>query len=141
MCGVGAVPPLLESSPAARLCDMDAVEPNGVPRAVPSTEPLPVEFDGRLVGHLAVDSAGERDEWEMHPHQDEQVLHVRGGEACIVPKGKWHRQVVISPAECCSSPPKPSTVHTRRAPEGETPKAADASDGHPRSGASRCRNT
>jgi hypothetical protein len=48
-----------------------AVESETVHRAVPSVQYLPVEFDGRRVGHLTVDTPGERDEWEVHPDQDE----------------------------------------------------------------------
>jgi mannose-6-phosphate isomerase-like protein (cupin superfamily) len=94
--------------------------PNGVDRAVPSVEMLPVRLDGRLVGRLSVDTPGQRDEWEMHPDQDEmlylldgaitvilrsepeteggeEILHLHAGEACIVPQGMWHRQIVVLP--------------------------------------------
>ena len=47
-------------------------------RAVPKIELLGVEFDGRLVGHVVVDTAGERDEWEMHPNADEFLYLVEG---------------------------------------------------------------
>jgi mannose-6-phosphate isomerase-like protein (cupin superfamily) len=99
---------------------MDNGLSNGVDRAVPSVEMLPVRLDGRLVGRLTVDTPGQRDEWEMHPHQDEmlyllegaitvilrseperedgeQLLQLHPGEACIVPQGMWHRQIVVLP--------------------------------------------
>jgi hypothetical protein len=51
-------------------------------RAVPKTEFLGVELDGRRVGHVFVDSDGDRDEWEMHPADDEflscKMLFVSG---------------------------------------------------------------
>jgi mannose-6-phosphate isomerase-like protein (cupin superfamily) len=93
-------------------------EPSAIPHAVPTVEYLPVQFDGRQVGHLTVEAPGERDEWEMHPHQDEflyliegaidvllrpeigvedeEILHLRQGQACVVPIGMWHRQAVVA---------------------------------------------
>jgi mannose-6-phosphate isomerase-like protein (cupin superfamily) len=87
------------------------------PRAVPTVEILPVEFDDRLIGHLSVDTIGERDEWEMHPDSDEflylvegaidvilrseldateeEMIQLRAGGACVVPRGAWHRQIVV----------------------------------------------
>src|SRR5262245_59500586 len=90
-------------------------------RVTPAIEVLPVRLDGRLVGHVRTDHAGERDEWELHPDQDEllylvegvtdvllrdelhdgaseRVIALRGGEACIVPQGTWHRQVIREPS-------------------------------------------
>jgi mannose-6-phosphate isomerase-like protein (cupin superfamily) len=98
---------------------------------------LPVKLDGRLVGRLTVETPGQRDEWEMHPHQDEmlyllegsitvilrsdpdqadgeQTLHVQAGEACIVPQGMWHRQVVVAP--CTTLFLTPETLHRPYAP-------------------------
>ena len=86
-------------------------------RAVPTIELLPVALDGRKVGHVQTDRPGERDEWELHPDQDEllylisgatdvllrddpddasteRIITLHSGEACIVPRGAWHRQVV-----------------------------------------------
>jgi hypothetical protein len=37
---------------------------DGTPRAVPTVQHLPVEFDGRKMGHLTVHTPEERDEWE-----------------------------------------------------------------------------
>jgi mannose-6-phosphate isomerase-like protein (cupin superfamily) len=104
-----------ESGMIVRISDMDRPEP--VWRAVPSVQLLPVQLDGRVVGTLSVEAPGVRDEWEMHPAQDEllyliegaidvflrpelegieeEVLHLHQGEACVVPKGMWHRQVVV----------------------------------------------
>src|SRR5271154_4033776 len=103
--------------PVDSLLSVNAPKPGLVIRAQPSVEFLPVELDGRHVGVLAVDSPGVRDEWEMHPEQDELLylldgaidiflradlgkseedrLHVEEGQACLIPKGMWHRQVVI----------------------------------------------
>lgn len=101
-------------------------------RAIPSVELLPVHFDGRGVGILSVESPGARDEWEMHPNQDELLyllegaidvflrpeleisddettLHVLQGEACVVPKGTWHRQVVVHPCKMLFLTPE--TLH------------------------------
>lgn len=47
-------------------------------RAQPSVEFLPVELDGRHVGVLSVKSPGVRDEWEMHPEQDEMLYLLEG---------------------------------------------------------------
>src|SRR5215813_4395216 len=90
-------------------------------RVTPAIELLPVRLDGRLVGHVRTEQVGERDEWELHPDQDEllylvegvtdvllrdelhddapeRVITLHSGEACIVPKGVWHRQVVRAPS-------------------------------------------
>ena len=90
-------------------------------RATPTVERLPVRLDGRSVVHVRAEHAGERDEWEVHPDQDEflylvhgaanivlrddldvssteRVIELHGGEACIVPHGSWHRQVMKQPS-------------------------------------------
>jgi mannose-6-phosphate isomerase-like protein (cupin superfamily) len=117
---------------------MEVVNPHAVTRAVPRVQFLPVEFDGRHVGHLTVETPGERDEWEMHPHQDEflyllegavdvflrgdvevvadeQIIHLRQGEACVVPKGMWHRQAVIAPCKMLFLTPE--TLHRSHVPD------------------------
>jgi mannose-6-phosphate isomerase-like protein (cupin superfamily) len=116
---------------------MGTIEPKGIRRAIPSVELLPVQLDGRLVGHLTVEEVGERDEWEMHPHQDEmlyliegaidvflradpdeereKIRHVNQGEACIIPKGMWHRQVVVAPCKVLFLTPE--TVHRSYSPK------------------------
>jgi mannose-6-phosphate isomerase-like protein (cupin superfamily) len=116
---------------------VEGVEPVAVSRAVPSVEILPVQLDGRLVGVLSVEVPGVRDEWEMHPHQDEllyliegaidvflraemerpdeQVLHLHHGEACVVPKGMWHRQVVLAPCKMLFLTPE--TLHQPYTPD------------------------
>jgi mannose-6-phosphate isomerase-like protein (cupin superfamily) len=98
---------------------------------------LPVQLDGRRVGILTVDSAGVRDEWEMHPEQDEllyllkgaldvflradlegskeDIIHFRQGEACLIPKGVWHRQIVVAPCEMLFL--TPDTIHRPYAPD------------------------
>ncbi len=106
-------------------------------RAVPKAELLGVEFDGRHVGHVVVETAGERDEWEMHPHDDEFLYLVEGaievilrddltrddevritlgaGNACVVPRGAWHRQVVIEPCKMLFLTPE--TLHRPYVPQ------------------------
>ena len=118
---------------------MDGTDSGGVDRAAPSVEFLPVTLDGRQVGVLTVNSPGVRDEWEMHPEQDELLylldgaidvflradlgkseedrLHVMEGQACLIPKGMWHRQAVI--ASCKMLFLTPETVHRPYAPESE----------------------
>jgi mannose-6-phosphate isomerase-like protein (cupin superfamily) len=96
--------------------------------------------EGRLVWAAAQvrDSAN----WEMHPQGDEVVyllsgaidLVVQAGEAertvtlrpnnaCIVPKGIWHRIVVQKPANVLSITPSAGTQHrpveTKRQPEAK----------------------
>jgi mannose-6-phosphate isomerase-like protein (cupin superfamily) len=115
-------------------------------RATPTIDLLPVHLDGRSVVHVRAAHAGERDEWEIHLDQDEllylvhgatdvvlrddlddgsreRVIELRGGEACIVPTGTWHRQVIKEPSlllclspECVHRPYMPAdgwTEHTR----------------------------
>jgi mannose-6-phosphate isomerase-like protein (cupin superfamily) len=116
---------------------MDAGESEGIVRAAPSVELLPVQLDGRQVGVLSVDSPGVRDEWEMHPEQDELLyllegaidvllradlgkseeerLQFRKGQACLIPKGIWHRQVVIAPCKMLFLTPE--TMHRPYTPE------------------------
>jgi mannose-6-phosphate isomerase-like protein (cupin superfamily) len=106
-------------------------------RAEPSVELLPIKLDGRHVGLLSVESPGVRDEWEMHPDQDEmlyllegsidvflradversdeETLRFREGEVCLIPKGIWHRQVVIAPCKMLFLTPK--TIHHPYVPE------------------------
>ncbi len=116
---------------------MDVKESEGIFRAAPSVEFLPVKLDGRQVGILSVDSPGVRDEWEMHPEQDELLyllegamdvvlradlgeseedrLHVKEGQACLIPKGMWHRQVVIAPCKMLFLTPE--TMHRPYVPK------------------------
>jgi mannose-6-phosphate isomerase-like protein (cupin superfamily) len=116
---------------------MSPSEPAGVTRAEPSVEFLPVQLDGRHVGVLSAASAGVRDEWEMHPEQDEllyllegaidvflraelegsdeETIHFRQGEACLIPKGMWHRQVVVAPCKMLFLTPE--TIHRPYVPE------------------------
>jgi mannose-6-phosphate isomerase-like protein (cupin superfamily) len=119
------------------LWSVKASESGAVIRAQPSVEFLPVELDGRHVGVLAVDSPGVRDEWEMHPEQDEllyllegkidvflrpdlegleeETRHFQQGEACLIPKGMWHRQVVVTPCKVLFITPE--TMHQAYVPE------------------------
>ena len=66
------------SAPSVRSSAMDVVEPGAASRAVPSVQLLPVQFEGRRVGVLSVESPGVRDEWEMHPEQDELLYLLEG---------------------------------------------------------------
>lgn len=106
-------------------------------RAIPKTELLGVKFDGRRVGHVVVDTEGERDEWEMHPsadeflylvegaidvilrddpdRADERRIQLRAGGACVVPKGAWHRQIVVTPAKLLFVTPE--TLHRPYVPD------------------------
>jgi mannose-6-phosphate isomerase-like protein (cupin superfamily) len=105
--------------------------------AIPKTEFLAVEFVGRRVGHVVVETAGERDEWEMHPTDDEFLylvegaidvilrddvdsvderrVQLRAGSACVVPRGAWHRQVVVAPCKMLFI--SPETLHRPYAPD------------------------
>jgi mannose-6-phosphate isomerase-like protein (cupin superfamily) len=84
-----------------------------------------------------VDSPGARDEWEMHPEQgellyllegvvgvilradlkksEEDTMCVTQGQACVIPKGMWHRQVVVSPCRMLFLTPE--TIHRPYEPE------------------------
>jgi oxalate decarboxylase/phosphoglucose isomerase-like protein (cupin superfamily) len=107
-------------------------------RVEPVIDVLPVRLDGRLVGHVRSPHAGHRDEWELHPDQDEllylvegvtdvilrddpddpeseRVIALRAGEACIVPKGAWHRQVVHEPSHLLFLSPR--SVHRPYTPD------------------------
>jgi mannose-6-phosphate isomerase-like protein (cupin superfamily) len=116
---------------------MDAPQLGAVTRADAVVEFLPVQLDGRQVGVLSAESGGPRDEWEMHPEQDElfylveaaidvflradlegfeeDTLHVRQGQACLIPKGMWHRQVVVAPCKMLFITPRddPSGIYAR----------------------------
>jgi len=106
-------------------------------RVVPEIELLPVELDGRKVGHV-LSQPGERDEWELHPDQDEllylvsgrtdvllrddpgaakseRVIELSGGQACMVPQGAWHRQVVHEPSVLLFMSPR--SVHVPYVPD------------------------
>ncbi len=106
-------------------------------RARPIAELLDFKFESRRVGHVIVDTVGERDEWEMHPeadeflylvegaidvvlrddldHNEERRIELRAGRACIVPKGAWHRQIVLAPCKMLFITPE--TLHHPYAPD------------------------
>jgi mannose-6-phosphate isomerase-like protein (cupin superfamily) len=46
---------------------------------------------------------------------EEDRLHVKEGQACLIPKGMWHRQVVIAPCKMLFLTPE--TMHRPYAPE------------------------
>ena len=118
-----------------------------------------VMLDGRIVGHVRSDTVGERSQWELHPDQDEllylvsgatdvllrddredaageRVIALQGGQACMVPRGVWHRQVVREPSLLLFvSPPG---VHVDYVPaDGWSARFAPRASGTPR----RCRWT
>jgi mannose-6-phosphate isomerase-like protein (cupin superfamily) len=120
---------------------VDSEVSGGVDRAVPSVEILPVKLDGRHLGRLTVETPGQRDEWEMHPEQDEmlyllngsitvilrsepgqadgeQVLDYQAGQACIVPQGMWHRQIVVEPCTTLFLTPETTLHRAYEPPEG-----------------------
>jgi mannose-6-phosphate isomerase-like protein (cupin superfamily) len=119
------------------LLSVSTSESGAVIRVQPSVELLPVELEGRQVGVLSAESPGSRDEWEMHPEQDEllyllegeidvflspdpegsqeETRHFRQGEACLIPKGMWHRQVVVVPCKVLFLTPE--TIHQPYTPE------------------------
>ena len=96
-----------------------------------------MRLDERDVGVLSVESPGVRDEWEMHPEQDEllyllegaidvylradleeseeDTVHVTQGQACLIPKEMWHRQVVVAPCKMLFLTPE--TIHRAYTPE------------------------
>ena len=106
-------------------------------RALPIAELLDVGFEGRRVGHVIVDTPGERDEWEMHPDADEFLhlvegaidvvlredldqdeerrIELRAGRACVIPKGAWHRQIVLLPCKMLFITPE--TLHRPYVPD------------------------
>ena len=46
---------------------------------------------------------------------EEDTLHLRQGQACVVPKGMWHRQVVVAPCKMLFLTPE--TIHRPFEPE------------------------
>jgi mannose-6-phosphate isomerase-like protein (cupin superfamily) len=123
-------------------------------RVEPTIELFPVTLDGRKVGHVRSDHPGERDEWELHPDQDEllylvegatdvllrddpgdasgeRVIPLVGGAACLVPRGTWHRQVVREPSLLLFL--SPDSVHRPYVPDdGWDPPPSSAR--HPSAG-------
>ena len=107
-------------------------------RAAPRFELFPITFDGRRVGLVRTPAAGVRDEWELHAHDDEllylvsgstdvvlrddpddpageRLLTLRGADACVVPRGAWHRQIVHEPSVLMFA--SPESVHRPYVPE------------------------
>jgi len=96
-----------------------------------------MQLDGRQVGVLSVVAVCVHKEWEIHPEQDEllyllegaidiflradlegseeDTLHFRQGQACLIPKGMWHRQVVVAPCKMLFLTPE--TIHRSYTPE------------------------
>jgi mannose-6-phosphate isomerase-like protein (cupin superfamily) len=86
----------------------------------------------RIVGALhGVDPADfHPDEWEMHPageellyllggaldiilqeRRGERLIRLQAGEACIVPRGLWHRLVMHRPSDLLFCTPPHGTQH------------------------------
>jgi mannose-6-phosphate isomerase-like protein (cupin superfamily) len=86
----------------------------------------------RVVGakHGAVLADFHADEWEMHPGGDEvlyllvgaldvvldepageRAFGLRGGQACLVPRGVWHRLVLREPSDLLFITPAHGTRH------------------------------
>jgi len=85
---------------------------------LPATE-LDRKFGGWLVS--AYHMTGDTRAWETHPSGDEllyllsgandvvlemddgqRTIELRAGSACVVPRGRWHRQIVRSPGDILS---------------------------------------
>jgi mannose-6-phosphate isomerase-like protein (cupin superfamily) len=86
----------------------------------------------RVVGakHGAEPSDFHADEWEVHPAGDEllylltgaidvvlqepggeRLVSLRGGQACLVPQGAWHRLVLREPSDLLFITPASGTRH------------------------------
>jgi mannose-6-phosphate isomerase-like protein (cupin superfamily) len=84
----------------------------------------------RVVGakHGAEPADFHPDEWEVHPRGDEllclltgaievileepdgeRVVNLRGGQACIVPRGVWHRLIMRQPSDLLFITPSSGT--------------------------------
>jgi mannose-6-phosphate isomerase-like protein (cupin superfamily) len=46
---------------------------------------------------------------------EERIMHFRQDEACLIPKGMWHRQVVLAPCKMLLITPE--TLHRTYVPE------------------------
>ena len=92
-----------------------------------ATRPGPPErVDGLTVGLVSMSSAAPHG-GEVHPDGDEILIVVSGrmrvscdnladfelgpGEACIVPKGEWHRLYLIEPTQLVHITPGPHGDH------------------------------
>ena len=62
-------------------------------------------LEGEIDVFLSPDFEGSQDE----------THHFRQGEACLIPKGMWHRQVVVSPCKVLFLTPE--TIHQPDMPE------------------------
>ena len=86
------------------------------PEFWPTVDAHPGLTEGRLVA--AFDCHADWPHWEMHPHGEEVLVLLSGkltmvfdeggterevvlraGEACVVPRGTWHRAVVHAPGK------------------------------------------
>jgi mannose-6-phosphate isomerase-like protein (cupin superfamily) len=86
----------------------------------------------RVVGakHGAEPSDFHADEWEVHPAGDEllylltgaidavleepdgeRLVSLRGGQACLVPQGVWHRLILRQPSDLLFITPASGTRH------------------------------
>ena len=96
---------------------------------VTTTTGPPRRVDGFVVG-MPILTRNPPHNGEMHPDGDELLYLLSGsvevcyedagaehsfplqpGEACIVPKGIWHKvRLLETPANCCTSPPDPAAI-------------------------------
>ena len=114
---------------------------DGRARSLPVTadfwRKLVISDEERLIGakHALTPSDFHADQCEMHPRADEflflvkgeidvvfeeadgdTVRTLRGGDACIVPRGTWHRLVLREPSDLLFvTPPSGTQLRPRRA--------------------------
>ncbi len=98
---------------------------------------IPTQPQMRFLGNVGGVVAGAvhmtRDTpWEMHPDGDEclqvvsgaidvivehgglgQMVELRAGGGCVIPRGKWHRQMVREPGDLLFITPAAGTQHRR----------------------------
>jgi mannose-6-phosphate isomerase-like protein (cupin superfamily) len=93
---------------------------------------LVTEAGDRVIGAKHADAPADfhADEWEMHPGGDEvlyllagaldvvldepageQTFGLEGGQACLVPRGVWHRLVLRRPSDLLFITPARGTRH------------------------------
>jgi mannose-6-phosphate isomerase-like protein (cupin superfamily) len=105
------------------------LERDGGSRVIPNQPGPPVRIAGFIVGAPAMTQSPPHG-GEMHPDGDEllflvsghvsvvledegseQKLELRPGEACVVPRGVWHRVVLNEPSQILHITPGPGGEH------------------------------
>lgn len=105
---------------------------------------LVTETGDRVIGAKHADAPADfhADEWEMHPAGDEvlyllagaldvvldepageSTFGLRGGQACLIPRGAWHRLILRLPSDLLFVTPARGTRH--RAVGTARPAASD----------------